>query len=232
MVSTVWNRCVFSCTTCLYHWTPTRCFKKSKICLSHCSNFAFDVLIPADHAPTAAFWAQYNDEERSIGMWACLLIWTVTDFKHVPREFQLDTTIAIMTRKDSLVDVDTGYGKTLFSCLKNLFRYPQYLIFELSSKSSIMSKGLRRLSRKMLRASWICCSRDFGALRGSHAERSIVRRGYSKVFTGRLWFQIFECNWTIDKIHSTLKKNTRMNRPELIKITTVHFTDSFLLSPS
>jgi len=39
---------------------------------------AFDVLIPADHAPTAAFWAQYNDEERSIGMRACLLIWTVT----------------------------------------------------------------------------------------------------------------------------------------------------------
>ena len=74
---------------------------------------AFDVLIPADHAPTAAFWAQYNDEERSIGMQACLLIWTVTDFKLVPREFQLEATIAIMTGKDSLVDVGTGYGKTL-----------------------------------------------------------------------------------------------------------------------
>jgi len=34
---------------------------------------AFDVLIPANHAPTAAFWAQYNDKERSIGMQACLL---------------------------------------------------------------------------------------------------------------------------------------------------------------
>jgi len=125
---------------------------------------AFDVLIPADHAPTAAFWLQYNDEERSIGMRACLLIWTVTDFK-----LQLEATIAMMTGKDSLVDVGTVYGKTLFSCLKNSFQYPQYLSFELSSKSSITSKGLRQPSHKMLRASWICCSRDFGALRGSRA---------------------------------------------------------------
>ncbi|EDR03067.1 uncharacterized protein LACBIDRAFT_307656 [Laccaria bicolor S238N-H82] len=74
---------------------------------------AFDVLIPADHAPTAAFWAPYTDKERSIGMRACLLIWTITDFKFVPWEFQLEATIAIMTGKDSLVDVSTGYGKTL-----------------------------------------------------------------------------------------------------------------------
>ncbi|KIK01227.1 hypothetical protein K443DRAFT_132396 [Laccaria amethystina LaAM-08-1] len=74
---------------------------------------AFDVLIPADCAPTAAFWAPYNDEERNIGMQACLLIWAVTDFKLVPWEFQLEATIVIMTGKDSLVDVGTGYGKTL-----------------------------------------------------------------------------------------------------------------------
>ena len=74
---------------------------------------AFNVLIPADHGPTAAFWAPYNNEERNIGIRACLLVWTVTNFKLVPREFQLEATIAIMTGKDSLVDVGTGYGKTL-----------------------------------------------------------------------------------------------------------------------
>ena len=58
------------------------------------------------------FWAPYNDEERGIGLRACLLVWTVTGFKLVPREFQLEATIAIMTGKDSLVDVGTGYGKT------------------------------------------------------------------------------------------------------------------------
>ena len=29
---------------------------------------AYDALIPADHAPSAAFWAPYKDEERKIGL--------------------------------------------------------------------------------------------------------------------------------------------------------------------
>ena len=29
---------------------------------------AYDALIPADRAPSAAFWAPYNDEERNIGL--------------------------------------------------------------------------------------------------------------------------------------------------------------------
>ncbi|KIK01318.1 hypothetical protein K443DRAFT_57785, partial [Laccaria amethystina LaAM-08-1] len=74
---------------------------------------AFEILIPADRAPTTAFWAPYNDKERSIGMRACLLLWTSTNFQLVPQEFQLEATVAIMTGKDSLVDVGTGYGKTL-----------------------------------------------------------------------------------------------------------------------
>ena len=74
---------------------------------------AFNVLIPADCGPAAAFWVPYNNKERNIRIRACLLVWTVTNFKLVPREFQLEATIAIMTGKDSLVDVGTGYGKTL-----------------------------------------------------------------------------------------------------------------------
>ena len=74
---------------------------------------AFDILIPTDRAPPATFWAPYNDDERNIGLRACLLLWTVTDTKLVPREFQLEATIAIMSGRDSLIDVGTGYGKTL-----------------------------------------------------------------------------------------------------------------------
>ena len=70
-------------------------------------------LIPADHTPPATFWAPYNDDEINIGLRACLLVWTVTDTKLVPREFQLEATISIMSGRDSLIDVGTGYRKTL-----------------------------------------------------------------------------------------------------------------------
>ena len=73
----------------------------------------FDHLIPTDRALSATFWVPYNDDERNIGLLACLLVWTVTYSKLVPREFQLETTIAIMSGRDSLIDVGTGYGKTL-----------------------------------------------------------------------------------------------------------------------
>ena len=56
----------------------------------------FDLLIPTDRAPPATFWVPYNDDERNIGLRACLLVWTVTCSKLVPREFQLEATIAIM----------------------------------------------------------------------------------------------------------------------------------------
>jgi hypothetical protein len=45
---------------------------------------AFDLLIPTDRAPPATFWAPYNDDEKNIGLRACLLVWTVTDTKLVP----------------------------------------------------------------------------------------------------------------------------------------------------
>ena len=74
---------------------------------------AFDLLIPTDCALSATFWAPYNDDERNIGLRACLLVWTVTYSKLVPREFQLEATITIMSGRDSFIDVGTGYGKTL-----------------------------------------------------------------------------------------------------------------------
>ena len=48
----------------------------------------------------------------------------------------------------------------------------------------------------------------------------------SKVFTGLLWFEILKWNWPTHEIHSTLKKNARIDIPELVKRT----PNSFLLS--
>ena len=52
----------------------------------------FDLLIPTDRAPHATFRAKYNDDEINIGLRACLLVWTVTYSKLVPREFQPSTS--------------------------------------------------------------------------------------------------------------------------------------------
>ena len=82
----------------------------------------FDLIILTDRAPPAAFWVPYNDDERNTGLGAFLLVWTATHSKLASREFQLEATIAIMSGRDSLIDVGTGYGKTLcviIFCLLN-----------------------------------------------------------------------------------------------------------------
>jgi hypothetical protein len=66
----------------------------------------FELLIPTDRAPPATFWVPYNDDERNIGLRACLLVWTVTYSKLVSREFQLP--------------VDSEWRLQLLSCLGGL----------------------------------------------------------------------------------------------------------------
>ncbi|KAF9554325.1 hypothetical protein CPC08DRAFT_596800, partial [Agrocybe pediades] len=73
----------------------------------------YDVVIPVERRPPVTFWSKYTLKERTINYRACLALWTVTNHRLVPREFQLTATIATLMRKDSLVDVGTGYGKTL-----------------------------------------------------------------------------------------------------------------------
>ena len=68
-----------------------------------------------------SFWSSYNDPERSIGKRCCLLLGLVTEFKMFPREYQLQVTIATIGNRDSLVDVGTGYGKTLCMILPALY---------------------------------------------------------------------------------------------------------------
>ena len=57
---------------------------------------AFELLIPTDRAPPASFWVPYNDDERNIGLRACLLVWTVTDTKLVSWEFAINEDIVWM----------------------------------------------------------------------------------------------------------------------------------------
>ena len=88
--------------------------------LTFIRNFSLDMLktafqstIPAQLAPLDSFWEPYTDDELAIGLRACLLTWEASGEKIVPNEFQLKATIATMSGQDSLIDVGTGYGKTL-----------------------------------------------------------------------------------------------------------------------
>lgn len=71
MFSIRWNWCIFSWMTPI----PDPHIAKTNKVLQEIWDLpvtllkpAFDVVIPADHAPTATFWAWYNDKERNIGL--------------------------------------------------------------------------------------------------------------------------------------------------------------------
>ena len=73
----------------------------------------FAANIPQELAPSSSFWGSYNAVEVTTGLRACLLLWAATSGRLVPREFQLQATISLMFGTDCLVDVGTGYGKTI-----------------------------------------------------------------------------------------------------------------------
>ncbi|KAF8981598.1 hypothetical protein BDQ17DRAFT_1211975, partial [Cyathus striatus] len=57
--------------------------------------------------------------EVQLGLKACLCIYVVSAGSVVPSEFELKATLALLTGNGSLVDVGSGYGKTL--CLILLY---------------------------------------------------------------------------------------------------------------
>jgi hypothetical protein len=80
----------------------------------------YEMSIPSELAPPTTFWKAYTNEKLAIGLCTCLAMWAASQENIVPNEFQLTATIALMSGQDSLVDVNTGYGKTLcmiLSCL-------------------------------------------------------------------------------------------------------------------
>jgi ATP-dependent helicase YprA (DUF1998 family) len=85
---------------------------------------SYEMTIPTELAPQSSFWKSYTDEKLTIGLRACLAMWAASGKRIVPIEFQLTATIALMSGQDSLVDVGTGYGKTLCMILPSLLDSP------------------------------------------------------------------------------------------------------------
>ena len=93
-------------------------------------------LIPANLALPASFWVSYKDVKLAIGLRACLAVWEASGNRIVPNDFQLRATITMISGQDCLIDVGTGYGKTLCMIIPCLLA-PEYI--------SVIVSPLKRL---------------------------------------------------------------------------------------
>src|SRR6266403_1799102 len=70
--------------------------------------------------PGPDFLAKLGPSERDTVYKCCLILSMVTNGKKIPREFQLDAVLALLSGKDTLIDAGTGSGKTLCMILPAL----------------------------------------------------------------------------------------------------------------
>ena len=88
--------------------------------------------IPSELALPTSFWKSYGDEKLAIGLRACLAIWVTSGKNIIPNELQLTATISLMSGQDTLVDVGTGYGKTLCMIIPCLLDSPGLILIVIS----------------------------------------------------------------------------------------------------
>ncbi|KAF4593863.1 ATP-dependent DNA helicase sgs1 [Pleurotus pulmonarius] len=69
--------------------------------------------IPHNLQPSSSFISSLTTAETTLALRLCLLLFRVTDGQRCPREFQLRSALASLTRRDCLVTAGTGSGKTL-----------------------------------------------------------------------------------------------------------------------
>jgi superfamily II DNA helicase RecQ len=69
-----------------------------------------------------------------------MLLWKQSNFQDLPQEFQLAATIAIVSGKDSLIDIGTGTGKTLCMILACLL-FPDTMAIVFSPLKRLQASG-------------------------------------------------------------------------------------------
>ncbi|KAJ7577341.1 hypothetical protein C8J56DRAFT_1060994 [Mycena floridula] len=69
--------------------------------------------VPPNLLPSAAFLDALDDEQHRMALRMGIICWKVSKEKVFPWEYQITATIAIIQGKDSIIDIGTGYGKTL-----------------------------------------------------------------------------------------------------------------------
>ncbi|KAJ7626970.1 P-loop containing nucleoside triphosphate hydrolase protein [Roridomyces roridus] len=145
-----------------------------------------------DAVPTA-YLATLDDRHATLALRACLLAFFANPKRIVPRQFQLEATLALADGRDVIVDCGTGSGKTLCQILPNLL-FP--------TTSSLTISPLKRLQVVQVRdaaefESWgiktVCINEDtpndselWNRIRDGHFQHLIVQPEQLKVFQGHL----------------------------------------------
>lgn len=76
--------------------------------------------IPSGQQVRREFIDNLDAHGREAAYKCCLLLHTVTSGKKIPREFQLEATLALLAGRDCLINAGTGSGKTLCMVLPAL----------------------------------------------------------------------------------------------------------------
>ena len=105
--------------------------------------------IPSSQRLGHEFFENLDTSERETVYKCCLLLYTATKGKKVPREFQLESTLALLAGKDCLINAGTGSGKTLCMVLPALLD---------PTSISLVISPLKRL--QILQVNCVICIND------------------------------------------------------------------------
>ncbi|KAF5335284.1 hypothetical protein D9611_011743 [Ephemerocybe angulata] len=111
---------------------------------------AYRTRIPADRRLPDGYWTKHNSRLLALGMKLCLALHTATDGRISPKEFQLDSALALLSGKDSEVDAGTGSGKTICMILPALLSGGLSII--VSPLKTVQEGQVKELARFGVRA--------------------------------------------------------------------------------
>ena|SRR5215471_7985313 len=73
----------------------------------------FEGISSSHQLPGPDFLTKLSISQQETVYRCCLLLYTVTNGKKVPRKFQLEASLTVLTGQDSLIHSATGSGKTV-----------------------------------------------------------------------------------------------------------------------
>jgi superfamily II DNA/RNA helicase len=88
-------------------------------------------LIPLVLMPSAEFLNALSPNERAIALRACLIVFILSESTMVPRQLQLQASLAELAGFDSTIISGTGSGKTLAIAIPHIIQ-PQRVSFVIS----------------------------------------------------------------------------------------------------
>jgi superfamily II DNA helicase RecQ len=114
-------------------------------------HMVYHKMVPEERRLRVEFFSPYPAEKQAIAIRASLLLWVLSGFKDLPREFQLTATIAMMSGLDSLIDVGTGAGKTLCMVLPCMIS-PETMAIVVSPLKRLQAVQVLAFSRYHIKA--------------------------------------------------------------------------------